>query len=199
VKTKTASARTARTYKYEGTISIENAKGITSNGYSAVNKTVAMISVPLKGESEATSSTVWEDESTSYYDDNCGQRMTRRTLYKNNRHEQSGTGKGIAEGNLTIDLVRNVYRFNIAIPGLAGKDTRVNIRRPSGYCTAEANKPQDSSSEGSIEIDKMPIQIDDGVLDPKNPDVIEGSRSFTRSDGEEIEIKWSFRNCRFRP
>ena len=196
VRTTTASASTLRTYKYEGTINIENAKGASSGGYSATNKTVSTINVDLKGESNATSETVWEDESTSYYDDNCGQRNARKTLHKKSRQEQSGTGQGVAEGNLFIDLVGNKYRFNIAIPALAGKDIRTDIRRPSGYCRPEDNKPQDSSSESSIEIGQMPIEISDGVLDPKNPNVIEGSRSFTSDSGEEIEIRWSFRNCR---
>jgi hypothetical protein len=195
VRTTTASAGTSRTYKYEGTINIENAKAISSGGYSAQNKAVSSINVQLKGESNATSETVNESDSTSYYDDNCGQRMTRRTLYKNLRIEESGSGQGIAEGNLFIDLVGNKYRFNIAIPELAGKETRTDIRRPSGYCRPEDNKPQDSSSESSISIERMPIEITEGVLDPKNPNVIEGNRSFSSSSGEEIEIRWSFRNC----
>ena len=197
VRSTTASASTSRTYKYEGTIKIENAKAFSSGGYSALNKAVSSIRVPLKGESGATSETVWEDESTSYYDDNCGQRNARKILYKKSRKEETGTGRGLAEGNLFIDLVGNRYRFQIAIPAFAGKDTRIDIRRPSGYCRPEDNKPQDGpASESSIEIAQMPIEISDGVLDPKNPNVIEGSRSFTSPGGEEIEIRWSFRNCR---
>lgn len=196
VRTVTASAGTSRTYKYEGTINIGNAQAISSGGFTATNKSVSSINVQLKGESGATSEIVREQESTSYYDDNCGQRNARKTLYKKLRIEESGTGQGVAEGNLFIDLVGNKYRFHIAIPPFAGKETRTDIRRPSGYCRLEDNKPQDSSSESSIEIGQMPIEITDGVLDPKNPNVIEGNRSFTSASGEEIEIRWSFRNCR---
>ena len=195
VRTTTASASTLRTYKYEGTIRVENAKAISSGGYTATNKTVSALNIALKGDSNATSEIVWEDEKTSYYHDNCGQRMTKRTLYTKSRQEQSGTGQGIAEGNLFIDLVGNRYRFNIAIPAFGGKDSRTDLRQPSGYCLPEHNKPETTTRENSIEIGFMPISIDDGLLDPKNPNVIEGSRSFTREDGEEIEIRWSFRNC----
>ena len=196
VRTTTASAGTSRTYKYEGTINIKTAVGIGTNGYSATNKTVTSINVPLKGDASATSEIVREQESTSYYDDNCGQRNARKTLYNKLRIEETGEGQVIAEGNLAIDLVGNKYRFHITIPPLPGKETRTTLRRPSGYCLPEDNKPQDSASEASIEIEKMPIEIMDGVLDPKNPNVIEGSRSFTSSSGEEIEIRWLFRNCR---
>lgn len=196
VRTTTASASTLRTYKYDGTINIKNAVAVSSGGYTATNKTVSALNIALKGESNATSEIVWEDEKTSYYHDSCGQRMTKRTLHTKSRQEQSGIGRGLAEGNLFVDLVSNRYRFNIVIPALAGKDTRTDLREPSGYCSPEHNKAETSTRESSIEIGYMPIEIDDGVLNPKNPNLIDGSRSFTDPSGEEIEIRWSLRNCR---
>jgi|GEM_PF-2331893 len=196
VRTTTESASTSRTYLYNGTVNIKNAVSQSSGGINALNKPVAVGSIYFKGESNATSETVWESESTSYYHDNCGQRTTKRILYKKDRDELTGTGQETAEGSLFLDLINNKYRIQAVIPPLAGKMTRTNIRRPSGYCDAKSNMPQDSSSEWSQEIEKMVIEVDDGVLDPKNPDVIEGSRSYTDSSGDEVEIRWSLRHCR---
>jgi hypothetical protein len=196
VKTTTASASTLRTYEYIGTVNIKNARHESSGGVNALNKPVAVGSIYFKGESNATSETVWEDESTSYYHDNCGQRTTKRVLYNKERDVLSGSSQSIADGRLFIDLIENKYRINLSIPAMPGKKTRNNIRRPSGYCDAKSNMPQDSMSEWSEEIGYMPIEIDDGILDPKNPDVIEGSRSYTESGGAEVEIRWSLRHCR---
>jgi hypothetical protein len=196
VRTTTASASTLRTYEYNGTINIKNALPLSSSGYNALNKVVATTNVDLKGESNATSTTVWESEKSSYYHDTCGQRMTKRVLYTKDRDELQGTGQGIADGSLFLDFTGGRYRFHITIPAMPGKMTRNNIRRPSGYCDAKSNQPQDSSSEWSEEIGRMTIEMDEGVLDPKNPDVIEGSRSYTESGGDEVEIRWSLRNCR---
>jgi hypothetical protein len=193
VRTTTESSTSLRTFEYKGTINIENAPETPSGDRS---KTVSYWSVDLKGESNATSEIINEDKKTSFYHDNCGQRMTKRTLFRHDRDERRGEGQSIAEGGLLINLINNTYRFHITIPRLPGKFTRTNLYRPSGYCRDEDNKAQDRTSESSIEIDPEHIEISDGVLDPKNPDVIEGNRSFTKNDGEEVEIKWSLRRCR---
>ena len=196
VRTNIESSGSSRIYKYDGTINISNAVSQSSGGVTAANKAVSTLFVPLKGESNAASEIVWNTNSTSSYSDNCGQRTTKRTLYKENRREEKGAARAIAEGNLSVDLVGGTYRFQIVIPAIPGKTTETDIRRPSGYCRPEDNQPQDSTSEWSVEIGRMPVEINDGVLDPKNPDLIEGSRSYTDANGDEIEIKWSLRHCR---
>ena len=196
VRTTTASASTLRKYEYTGTVNIKSAVAQSSGGVNAVNKPVAVGSIYFKGESTATSETIWENEKTSYYHDSCGQRMTKRILYTKDRDELKGTGQSIAEGSLFLDLIQNVYRIQVSIPELPGKMTRNNIRRPSGYCDAKSNMPQDISSEASQEIARMVIEVDDGVLNPNNPDIIEGGRAYTDSNGDEVEIRWSLRHCR---
>jgi hypothetical protein len=196
VRTTTASASTLRKYEYTGTVNIQNAISESSGGVNALNKPVAVGSIYFKGESSATSETIWEGEKTSYYHDSCGQRSTKRVLYTKDRDELKGTAQSIAEGSLSLDLIRNKYRIQVTIPEMPGKMTRTNIRRPSGYCTAKDNEPQDSETGWSQEIERMTIEVDDGVLDPKNPDLIEGSRSYTDSNGDEVEIRWSLRHCR---
>jgi hypothetical protein len=196
VRTTTESAGTSRTYLYNGTVNIKNALSQSSGGVNALNKAVAVGSIYFKGESSATSETVWESEKTSYYEDNCGQRMTKRILYTKDRDELKGTAQSIAEGSLFLDLINHKYRIQVVIPEMPGTMTRNNIRRPSGYCDAKSNMPQDTTSEASQEIERAVIEVDDGVLDPNNPDVIEGSRSYTESSGDEVEIRWSLRHCR---
>jgi hypothetical protein len=196
VRTTTASAATLRTYKYDATVNITNARAVTSGGVSALNKQVASAVIPFTAEANATSELVRESESTSYYYDNCGETETRRTLYKKDRQEEAGAGQVVAEGAVSVDFINNRYHFNVIVPPLPGKFLETVIRRPSGYCRPEDNRPQDSSSEGSIEIGRMPFEVTDGVLDPKRPFVIEGSRPFTTGGGEEVEIRWSLRSCR---
>lgn len=185
---------TSRTYEYKGVVTITNAVPQSASGVNALNKALSTVSVQLKGESDATSKIVWEDSSIHTYRDNCGRNMTTRTLFKSNRQEEQGTGQAITDGNLLIDLINNTYNFHVTIPEIPGKITRSDLRRPTGYC--DDNKPVQSSSESSVEIGRMPIEVSDGILDPKNPDVIEGARAFTAGNGEEIEIRWSLRNCR---
>ena len=60
----------------------------------------------------------------------------------------------------------------------------------------ENNGMEKTWSEASVEIGQMPIEVTDGILDPDNPDVIEGSRSFTAHNDDEVDICCSLRNCR---
>ena len=84
------------------------------------------------------------------------------------------------------------YRIAFGFPEIAAKRTHRTVVKPFGWCMADANPPSDETDEGDVSFSAETIEIE-GSLDPKNPDSIVGSKTYTDELGNEVTPRWSLR------
>ncbi len=85
----------------------------------------------------------------------------------------SGVGEGKVDGDVIVTGGR--YKIKFRLPDVQGKDTMKNSRVTSGYCNPEDNKSVSGEPVVS-DLRLSPIQVQaEGTIDPKNPNVLQGS------------------------
>lgn len=107
--------------------------------------------------------------------------------------------EGAADGfNLRVGFLNDpTYHFSFRFPDAKGTHTLEEHTTHKGYCQPKNNEPQDRSNSDATKIDGETVQID-GQIDPKNPDVISGSKTWggEKSGGVatfKYTVTWSFR------
>jgi hypothetical protein len=106
---------------------------------------------------------------------------------------ESGTlTETIDDGMLLIKGTN--YRVAFGIPEINGTRKHRTVVKPFGWCMADQNPPSDTTDEGDTSFPVELVEFE-GELDPKNPDLIEGSKTFTDELGNEVMISWSLRAC----
>ncbi|MEZ5343964.1 MAG: hypothetical protein R2681_00280 [Pyrinomonadaceae bacterium] len=107
--------------------------------------------------------------------------------------KENGTGEGITD--ITIQTDGTTYRVNLDIPKINGNYTRRNWRNASGYCQPKNNIPSDRTENNTTYFDRVGIAFD-GVIDPKQPDVLNGSKTLISEDGKtKTIITWRLKRC----
>lgn len=107
--------------------------------------------------------------------------------------DESGSLTGtIDDGVLQIRGAN--YRVAFGIPEINGTRKHRTVVKPFGWCMADANPPSDTTDEGEVSFPAEAVEFE-GALDPKNPDIIQGSKTFTDELGNEVTISWNLRAC----
>lgn len=108
-------------------------------------------------------------------------------------NKESGTGEG--KTDVTIQISGTNYRVNLMIPEFAGTFQNRGWHRPSGYCQEANNKARNTNDSGATRFDRVAASFD-GAIDPRQPDVLVGTKSIKSDDGkEETVIKWRIKRC----
>lgn len=112
----------------------------------------------------------------------------------------SGTTKSF---NLTVDEAAGHYSLSMQFPRFMGKHSYESHLRKSGFCQAKNNQPHDTTESFDVPIDVESLSVKLQKLDPKNPDMLEGTEVIDRNDPNKpnavkvpvITIKWKFTRC----
>ena len=99
----------------------------------------------------------------------------------------------IDDGMLQIEGTR--FRLTFGVPEISATRTHRTIVKPFGWCMADANPPSDTNDESQMSFSNEAIEIE-GTIDPKNPNMIEGSKTYTDELGNEVTISWSLQQCK---
>lgn len=106
--------------------------------------------------------------------------------------EEGALAGSIDDG--VLQMKGGEYRIAFGFPEIMAKRTHRTQVKPFGWCMADANPPSDTTDEGDVSFSAETVEIE-GALDPKNPDLIQGSKTFTDELGNEVTISWSLRAC----
>lgn len=107
------------------------------------------------------------------------------------REEGQATGS-IDDG--VLQMKGGKYRIAFGYPEIMAKRTHRTQVKPFGWCMADANPPSDTTDESEMSFPVEVVEFE-GALDPKNPDLIHGTKTFTDELGNEVTINWSLRAC----
>jgi pimeloyl-ACP methyl ester carboxylesterase len=108
-------------------------------------------------------------------------------------------GEGESDFWFNLDQADGTYSFNFRFPEAQGTYNRqVKIKR-GGWCQDKNNTPDDKTAASPTKIDGEGAEITDQKIDPKNPDVLSGSKSWDTSTADlksfKYTVTWSFRRC----
>ncbi len=109
--------------------------------------------------------------------------------------EVKETFSGEGTTDITIQLNRNTYCGNLMIPKVNGTYSRRTWHNPSGYCQTKSNKASDKTETDKTYFDGAGISFG-RTDDPKQPDVLTGTKTVASSDGKETTIiTWRLKRC----
>ena len=175
----------SRDYKYSGRITVDG---------SNPSQTQTRSQLSFTDDEKNFKRTVQQD--TCFYD-----KKGMRDQWGETTDNQitSGFGEGAATFWLNVNESVGTYRFSFRFPEGKGTYNReVKIRR-GGWCQPKNNEPEDKSAASPVKIDVEGAEIDDQKMDPKNPGVISGSKSWDTSSASvksfKYTVTWSFRRC----
>jgi pimeloyl-ACP methyl ester carboxylesterase len=109
-------------------------------------------------------------------------------------------GEGAAEHFfLSVNEAAGTYAFSFRFPeakGAARRDQRV---RRSGFCQPRNNEPSDRGDDDPAVIEGEVARLEDGRFDPRNPQVLSGSKTWDTSSERvksfAYEVSWHFTRC----
>lgn len=105
--------------------------------------------------------------------------------------ERGSLTNAIDDGTLIIN--GGEFKISFLISEIPATRTHRTTVKHFGWCGE--NQDHDSIDESSMSFSVEGITIE-GAVDPKNPNRIEGGKSYTDEMGNEVVIRWSLRNCR---
>ncbi|HLM55623.1 MAG TPA: hypothetical protein VK422_05800 [Pyrinomonadaceae bacterium] len=173
-------------YDYQGAFDVADSPGDTDEA--------GDISATLKGAVTARASRVTDETDNWTTTTDCFPDPPR-TAGKNSfsliKEEGRLTGT-IDDGVLQIKGAK--YRIAFSIPEIRGTRTHRTQVKPFGWCMADANPPSDTTDESTESFSAEAVEFE-GALDPKNPNLIQGSKTFTDELGNEVTITWRLVAC----
>ncbi len=183
----TTELRTSRIYKYSGKIKIDGSQ----------NPNAPQTKVQVSLSEEEKSFKRFEQMDTCFYDGKGSREQWGETT---DNQITKAFGEGAADNfNLNVNPYDGTYSFGFTFPDMQGTYNReVKVRR-GGWCAPKNNLPEDNSVASPTKIDGTGTTIDDQKIDPKNPDVLAGSKSWDTSSADvksfKYTVTWSFRRC----
>ena len=178
---------TSRIYKYTGRIKVDSSN----------NPNVPQTKTQVSLTDEDKSFKRFAQMDTCFYDG-----LGNREQWGETTDNQiiKAFGEGEAESfNLNFNQYDGTYSFGFRFPDMQGTYNReVKVRR-GGWCQPKNNLPEDNSAASPTKIDSTGATIDDQKVDPKNPDVLAGSKTWDTSSPDvksfKYTVTWSFRRC----
>lgn len=87
------------------------------------------------------------------------------------------------------------FRITFGVPEIAAKRTHRTVVKPFGWCMMDQNPPSDTTDEGDVSFSHEGLEIE-GAIDPKSPNSIVGTKTYTDDLGNDVTISWSLRICK---
>ncbi|HEX9959979.1 MAG TPA: hypothetical protein VGB00_03550, partial [Pyrinomonadaceae bacterium] len=148
------------------------------------------ISATLKGTIQAKAARITDEKDNWTTTTDCFPDPPR-TAGKNSFSlikEEGALNGTIDDGMLQINGSK--FRLTFGVPEIAARRTHRTVVKPFGWCMADANPPSDTTDESEMSFSSEAIEIE-GAIDPKNPNQLAGSKTFTDELGNEATINWS--------
>ncbi|HEX8247641.1 MAG TPA: choice-of-anchor X domain-containing protein [Pyrinomonadaceae bacterium] len=176
---------TSRDYNYAGRFFVDGSKA-------PVVQTRTQFSLTDKDDKFQRS--VQND--TCFYD---GKGSREQWVENVQKRVTSGFGEGEGDFSMNVDQQNGTYSFSFRFPEGKGTDTRESKVTAGGWCQPDNNKPSQYNSNLPERIDREGAQIQDQKIDPDNPDVLSGSKTWDTS-GKTVKsfvytVTWSFKRC----
>jgi pimeloyl-ACP methyl ester carboxylesterase len=111
----------------------------------------------------------------------------------------SGFAEG--EGNfwMNVNQQSGTYSFNFSFPEGKGTETRESKTTAGGWCNAKFNEPSERTTNSPMRVDREGAEISDQKIDPENPEVLSGSKTWDTSSATiksfVYEVSWYFTRC----
>ncbi len=108
---------------------------------------------------------------------------------------------GSAESfNLQVNEAAGNYSFSAAFPEIDGTYKREEHTKRSGHCQPKNNEPYDRSTNEPTKVERSGFSVDDEKIDPKNPDVLSGTKIWGDDGSGQIrtfvyQATWKFTRC----
>lgn len=175
----------SRDYKYTGRIMVDG---------SIPSQTKTRAQFSLRDEDKNFKHFIQRD--TCFYDGK-GKRdqWSKTTGYR----LQNGFGEGSADFNLNVNEFYGTYYLAFRFPEMQGTFNEKTDVIAGGWCQPKFNEPQNYETTKPLRIDREGAEIENQKIDPKNPDVISGSKSWDTSSATiksfKYTVTWSFRRC----
>jgi pimeloyl-ACP methyl ester carboxylesterase len=100
---------------------------------------------------------------------------------------------------LSVNEANGAYAFSFRFPEAKGVEKREQRVRRSGFCQPRNNQPFDKSDSNPTTVSGEVARLEDGRIDPENPDVLSGSKSWDSSSGAVksfiYQVSWHFTRC----
>ncbi|MET0754108.1 MAG: choice-of-anchor X domain-containing protein [Pyrinomonadaceae bacterium] len=106
--------------------------------------------------------------------------------------------EGAAESfNLSVDEMGGMYNFSMSFPEAQGTYKREQHVKRSGHCQPKNNEPTNISESEATKIEGASFSIDSQKIDPKNPDVLTGTKIWGDDGSGAVrtfifEVSWHF-------
>jgi hypothetical protein len=153
------------------------------------------ISATLKGAVQAKAARITDEKDNWTTTTDCFPDPPR-TAGKNSfsliKEEGVLTG-AIDDGMLQIDGSK--FRITFGVPEIAANRTHRTVVKPFGWCMMDQNPSSDETDESEMSFSHEAIEIE-GSIDPKNPNSVVGTKTYTDDLGNEVTISWSLRICK---
>ena len=108
-------------------------------------------------------------------------------------------GEGEADFSMNVYPAGGVYQFSFRFPEITGTYIReVKVER-GGWCQPKNNAGENKSAASPIKVEGLGDLIEEQPIDPKNPDVLSGSKTWDTSSadvkGFVYTVAWNFKRC----
>ena len=115
--------------------------------------------------------------------------------------ETTATASGSAKSfGLNVNEANGTYNFNLKFPDAEGKYRRVQDVKRSGHCQPKNNEPYYKVDDQVTRVDGESISVYGEKLDPDNPDVISGTKTWGDDGTGQVRTfvftaTWTFTRC----
>ncbi|HVE55307.1 MAG TPA: choice-of-anchor X domain-containing protein [Pyrinomonadaceae bacterium] len=178
---------TSRNYKYTGRITV--------NGSQNPDQPLTKVQTSLTDEDRRFKRFVQQD--TCFYDGKGVRDQWSETV---DNDILNAFGEGAAENfNLNFNPYDGTYGFSFQFPEMSGTINREDKITRGGWCGAKNNESSDNSKTEPAKVEAVSEVIEYQKIDPKNPDVLAGSKTWDTSSADvksfKYTVTWSFRRC----
>lgn len=178
---------TSRKYKYSGRITV--------NGSQNPDQPLTKVQAFLTDEDRRFKRFVQQD--TCFYDGKGVREQWSETV---DNDILNAFGDGAAENfNLNFNPYDGTYSFGFQFPEMSGTVNREDKITRGGWCSAKNNESSNNSKTEPAKVEATGATIEYQKIDPKNPDVLAGSKSWDTSSADvksfKYTVTWSFRRC----
>jgi triacylglycerol esterase/lipase EstA (alpha/beta hydrolase family) len=184
----TSHKKVSQDYTYKGRIMVDGSKG------SDILKTSSQVSLNDIRRKWSRS----DQMDTCFYDGK--DESVPQWTEKNESDITNAFGEGEAGFSMNIDQFGGTYSFSFRFPEAKGTNDRTYDQSAGGWCNPEFNKPESKTDKYPEKVSGLGTEITDQKIDPKNPDVLSGSKTWEekttlKSSKFVYKITWSFRRC----
>ncbi len=176
---------TSRDYNYAGKIFVNNLNP---------QKTQTKAQIVFSDTDKKFKRYVQND--TCFYDGKGSREQWSETT---DNHVTKAFGEGEADFSMSVYQAAGVYQFSFRFAEITGAYNREVKVVKGGWCQPKNNEGENKSAASPTKVEGEGDLIEEQPIDPKNPDVLSGSKTWDTSMPDlksfVYTVTWSFRRC----